>query len=238
MCGRATQPEPSTPNPHATAVIRTTLGACRAARRPTAARARRAASSAAPARRSAGTGRRGPARAAPCAAARASFETVEDLRLLHLRAQLRLTGDQQQRSACDPDEREAERGPGKQAAERVEQPQRRDHRQPAARHRAGEAATHCSSEAPTSAPTSPASGVYGEPAPPCSRCGATRAPISAPATSPPNDSAVATSPRRSPVQRTEHRDRGRDPVDARHANHFGCDAPLPCRRYTAARTGA
>ena len=41
--------------------------------------------------------------------------------------------------AGDPDEREPERGAGDQAADRVEQPQRRDHRQTAARERTGDA---------------------------------------------------------------------------------------------------
>ena len=61
------------------------------------------------------------------------------------------------------------------------------------------AATLCSSAAPTSAPARPASGVYGELAPLCRKCGASRAPIIAPTTSPPSDSAVAIRPRFSPA---------------------------------------
>ena len=144
------------------------------------------------------------------------------------------------------------------------------------------------------APTRPASGVYGEPAPPCKRCGAMRAPISAPAISPPSESAVATSPRRRPesapsatiaaatqstrviedgwsavdvvarrvctkqcgrldrwqgwwalvpgeagaMRRVQAPSRGGVNCSINHLALFGrCDL-LPCRRYTAARTGA
>ena len=63
-----------------------------------------------------------------------------------------------------------------EAADRVEQPQRRQP-QPAADERAGDRARP-SGAAPRrrTAPTSPASGVHVESAPPCSRCGATREP--------------------------------------------------------------
>ena len=60
-------------------------------------------------------------------------------------------------------------------------------------------ATLCSSAAPTSAPARPASGVYGELAPLCRKCGASREPITAPATSPPSESAVTIRPRLSPA---------------------------------------
>jgi len=49
-----------------------------------------------------------------------------------------------------------------------------------------------------SAPPSPTSGVYGEIDPPCRKCGATRAPSTAPPASPASESAVAISPRFSP----------------------------------------
>ena len=52
--------------------------------------------------------------------------------------------------------------------------------------------------APSTAPMSPARGVYPEPAPPCRRCGATREPAYAPPASPASESAVTTSPRRIP----------------------------------------
>ena len=55
-----------------------------------------------------------------------------------------------------------------------------------------------SSTAPSTAPMSPATGVQAEPEPPWSRCGATREPPYAPATSPPSESAVTTRPRRMP----------------------------------------
>ncbi len=54
------------------------------------------------------------------------------------------------------------------------------------------------SEAPMIAPTNAATGVYGESEPLWRTCGARRAPITAPATTPPSDSAVAMNPRRSP----------------------------------------
>ncbi len=54
------------------------------------------------------------------------------------------------------------------------------------------------STAPSTAPMSPATGVQAEPAPPWRRCGATREPPYAPATSPASESAVTTSPRRMP----------------------------------------
>ena len=52
--------------------------------------------------------------------------------------------------------------------------------------------------APIVAPTRPASGVYGELEPLCRRCGASRAPTTAPAARPASESAVAMSPRRKP----------------------------------------
>ena len=68
-CGRATQPEPSTPRPHAVAVIRTTLGRARVTTADASARVSGGGDGGAgPA--IAGTGRRARARAAPCAAAR------------------------------------------------------------------------------------------------------------------------------------------------------------------------
>src|SRR5581483_4329723 len=60
------------------------------------------------------------------------------------------------------------------------------------------AAIACTTTAPTTAPASAATGRYGELVPPCSRCGATRAPASAPPTSPASESAVPISPRRKP----------------------------------------
>ena len=60
------------------------------------------------------------------------------------------------------------------------------------------AAIAWSSAAPINAPISAASGVYGEWLPPVRKCGAARAPSTAPAASPPNDNAVAISPRRNP----------------------------------------
>ena len=59
-------------------------------------------------------------------------------------------------------------------------------------------ATVWTTSAPTMAPTSPASGVYGELEPSWRRCGASRAPTTAPAARPASERAVAISPRRSP----------------------------------------
>ena len=95
-------------------------------------------------------------------------------------------------------------------------------------------ATLCRSAAPTSAPARPASGVYGELAPLCRKCGASRAPIIAPATSPPSESAVAISPRRSPASAEMRGDRQHDPVDAASPVHvsraYGRSSRLANRR--------
>ena len=120
-------------------MIRTTLGARRAHAGRARARAHRAASSAAPARRSDGNGSTRASARSTVRGGAISFSRCRIVELLHLGAQLRLARDQQQRGAGDPDEREPERRAGDEPAERVEQPQRRDHGQPAARDRAGEA---------------------------------------------------------------------------------------------------
>ena len=185
MCGRATQPEPSTPKPAGDRRDPNDAGAGRA----------HAAASAGRVRRAESVGGAGPAicgNGSTRASARSTVrggahvvQAVQDLRLLHLGAQLRLARDQEQGGPGDPDEREPERRAGDEPADRIEQPQRRDHREPTARD------TSPRRSPPTAAARrrrgrrrAPASGVYGEPAPPCRRCGAMRAPISAPAIEP------------------------------------------------------
>ena len=182
------------------------------------ARVRRAASTAAPGRRSAGTGRRARARAAPCEAARSSLRRRRISDCCTSALQLRLAGELQQHRAGDPDERQPERGAGDESADRVEQPQRRDHGQPAARERARDARDPLQQRRADQRADEP-----GERRVRASRrrraasAARARAPISAPAASPPNESAVATSPRRSPDSAPSAGDRERDPVDARHA---------------------
>ena len=157
MCGRATQPEPSTPSPQAVG------GDPHDARR---ARCARAAEESA--RVSGGVdGGAGPAIGGNGSTRLSARSTVLGgaMRVQPLqdrascctsRAQLRLARELQQHGAGDPDEREPERGAGDEAAERVEQPQRRDRRaSAAARERPGDRRRPpAAALAPTSAPTS------------------------------------------------------------------------------------
>ena len=154
MCGRATQPEPSTPSPQAVAVMRTTLGRTsshrRRGERPGVGRRRR--------RRRPGDRRErvdARERAQDGARRHDRVQLLEDQRAANLVAHLRLAGQLQEDGARDPDEGEPERSAGDQAADRVEQ--RAAAGSPTgsrARTSRRREATLCSSAAPTSAPAS------------------------------------------------------------------------------------
>ena len=61
-------------------------------------------------------------------------------------------------------------------------------------------------------------------------CGASRAPTTAPATSPASERSVATSPRRKPAERREGHESDEDPVEGRHRRAVRLAATLPCAR--------
>ena len=197
-CGRATHPEPSTPSPHAVAVMRTTLGRT----------ARTAADESA--RLSGGVfGGAGPAidgNGSTRANARRTFrggtivfsrwrisEPRTSSRTFAWSGSCRMTAPATQ-TRTSPIAAPARKPPivsSRRSGGITD-------RLPRATEPATDA-TLCSSAAPTSAPASAASGVYGESAPLCRKCGASRAPIIAPTTSPPSESAVAIRPRLRPA---------------------------------------
>ena len=145
-------------------------------------------------------------------------------------------GSRSARRAEHPDEHEPGRGAEEDAAGRVEQAERRQ-LQPAAEERAGERRERWSSIAPASAPTRLRNGVHRELDPPLSRCGASRDPAYAPATSPPSEKRAHDEPSPPAAERREDDDRERDPVDGRHA----ASVAAPSARapgYNAASTGA
>ena len=130
----------------------------------------------------------------------ARVDLAEDPRALHLLAQL--ASDREVCSATapsDPDDRRARHGAEHEAAERVEQPQRRAATNrlvrialPADRRRR----SGTGSRAPT-APPSATSGVYGDSLPDRS-CGASLAPMYAPTAMPASRGGRRSSPRRRP----------------------------------------
>ncbi len=197
MCGRATQPEPSIPRPHAFAVIRTMLP-----------RTRRTAADAS-ARLSGGcVGGAGPVIAGNGSTRLNARRTVLGGANWFRRCK---TGDccTSRRSFVWPGSCRSTAPATQTMTKPKAAPTMRPPIVSSARNggiadrppRAAEPAidpTDCSTAAPISAPASPTSGVYGDVAPPFRTCAARRAPSTAPTARPASESAVATSPRFSP----------------------------------------
>ena len=127
-------------------------------------------------------------------------QPLEDQRTADLVSHLRLVGQLQQDGPRDPHEDEPERGAGQKTADRVQQSQRRDHRQAPACDRARRPTPRSAAAQRPRVRRRAPQGVCREIRQPLWRkCGASRAPIVAPTTSPPSESAVAIRPRLRPA---------------------------------------
>ena len=237
-CGRATHPDPSTPRPHAVARIATTLG--RARRTPADARTRRFGGT---------IGGAGPAicwngsirakRAQEVARRHELVQRGAGSSTAGVAAQGRLARELEQDGTGDPDERRA------RAAAPATSPPTESSSRSGGTTDSRRARTSRRARRPPGAPSrrrarrpSAASGVYGDFDPPCRKCGASRAPTTAPATSPPRESTVAIRPRLRPEQRRDRDRRQRDPVDARHASRFSRASTLPAAATLRREPGA
>ena len=160
-------------------------------------------------------------------------QLLDHLRVPHLLAHLRLVGDLHRDRAAGPDEREAEDGAEHGAADRVEQPQRRQQPQPAADERADEAR-----ERAAAAPRRRAR-RRSRPAR-CSStrsrraeaCGARLRPDERPGDEPGEREQRRHEPAAEPAERRQRHEADEDPVECRHA------APSSPCGYTALRPGA
>ncbi len=215
MCGRATQPEPSTPKPQASAVIRTTLG--RAARTP----GERST------RESGGVvGGAGPAicgngstRARARNTVRGGATSFRRCRIVDCCTSVRSLDSPGIKSSAapgDPDEREPEPGAYDEAADRIEEPQWRDDGQPAARERARRTRRPLqqrgADQCPDQAGKRRVRGIGSAVQEMRRDARADQRAGDQPAERERGRDQSAAEAR----ERTKHHDRGRDPVDARH----------------------
>ena len=196
--GAATQPEPSTPSPHAVPVTRKTLGS--RSRTPGLFEqrgiGRRRHSATGP--RSPRTGRRARSRRAGARAGTRALSSPRIRERWTSSRSSRLAGQVERDGAGDPHERRAGGGAEHEPAGRVEHAQRRHARR-------GSTGSRCRPSRPalwsrkpsTTAPPSATSGVYADSLPE-RNCGASLAPRYAPATIPASERAPPTRPRRSP----------------------------------------
>ena len=161
---------------------------------------------------------------------------------LYLPAQTRLAGQLQQHRADHPDDREAVGRAREQAAEGVEHPKRRDHREAAARERSEHPRDDAEDTRADQRADETRDRRIGRP-------GAAVEDVRRRARAENRTGREAAERERrcdqaaaQPVQGGERSDRERDPIDARHREPFGGPETDPCSvppsRYTAARSGA
>jgi hypothetical protein len=162
---------------------------------------------------------------------------LQDGRLLHLGAQRGLARQLEEDGPSDPDEAEAERGAGDQAAHRVECFQRGDHGQPAAGERAGDAGDRLEQGCTDERADQPGDRRVGGA---CAAVEHVRRQPGAddrPGRQAREGEGSRDQPAPEPREGSERGDRERDPVDARHGGPFYRESADPCR-YTAPRSGA